>query len=165
MVRKFYLSYATTIQNTLPKGMKPLAKPRLTHTKGRGQQVDISETTIHRMLFGPKFPTPRSISEFEQKLRQTKDLTLMRDADCIASLMRWVAGWIIVKGSKPAWEATLSVPIFKASLSYPTKFLWVVVKSRIRSMLVDNSSMLEHPMLVSSILVGYEIDSAHLIVE
>lgn len=79
MVRELYASYVATIHSTLPKRKKPLAQPRLTETKVKGWQVDISETTICRILFGLEFPTPRPIAEFDYTVEQARDFTLIRD--------------------------------------------------------------------------------------
>lgn len=70
MVHEFYATYTTTILSTLPK---------VTHTRVRGWKVDISEATIHRILFGPEFLAPRSTAEYDYKLGQTKDKALTRD--------------------------------------------------------------------------------------
>lgn len=67
MVREFYTSYTATVLSTLSKKKKPLAQPRLMHTRVRGQKVDISEITIHGVLFGPEFPTLRSTAYYDCK--------------------------------------------------------------------------------------------------
>lgn len=56
--------------------------------------MDISESSIHCMLFGPKFPTLKSTVEFEDRVRQTRDIVVMKDLEHRASLIRWVAGYI-----------------------------------------------------------------------
>lgn len=83
--------------------------------------MDILETTIHCMLYGPKFTAPRSTKEFDHKVGKTRDLRLMRDADRRASLMRWVASLIVEQGLTPASVATHSKPIVKVSLNFPAK--------------------------------------------
>lgn len=56
-------------------------------------------------------------------------------------------------------------PIVKASVSFPAKFWWDIVRPRIRPTLVDNTLTLERAILVASILAGYDTDWAHLIIE
>lgn len=162
MVREFYTSYAATVHNTLPKEKKPLAQPKLTNMRVRGQQVDILETSIRRMLFGPAFSTPRSTPEFDYRVGQMRDLLVMRDTVRRASLMSWVAG--AEQGPKVVWVTTYLEPIVKALHSFPAKFWWAV-QSRIRPTLVDNTLMMEHAVLVASILASYNIDCARLKVE
>lgn len=65
----------------------------------------------------------------------------------------------------PEWIAILFKPIMKASLSFTGKFWWAVVRSWIWPTLVDNTLTPNHDVLVASILVGYNIDWANLIVE
>lgn len=55
--------------------------------------------------------------------------------------------------------------IVKAFLTFIGKFWWVVIHSWIRSTQADNTLMLDHIILVTSIIVGYDIDLDHLIVE
>lgn len=40
-------------------------------------------------------------------------------------------GFIVEQGPKPSWVTTHLEPIIKASLSFPTKFWWLIVRSRI----------------------------------
>lgn len=55
LIREFYASYVMTIiGETLKKG-KPLAQPYFTKMIMHGVPVNISETTISRFLFGPKY--------------------------------------------------------------------------------------------------------------
>lgn len=158
MVRDFYASYASTIQNTLPKGKKHLSQPRLTETRVRGRRVDISETTIRSMLFGPEFPASRSTTEFYHKVGQMRDLTVIRDPDHRVGLIRWVAELIAEQGPEPAWVATHSEPIVKAYLIFPSNVWWSVIRSHIRATLVDNTLMPNHIVLVANIFAGYEIN-------
>lgn len=68
MVAEFYASYAAIIHLTFSKGKKPFAQPRLTEMRMRVQRVDIFEAIIHHMLFGSKFPTPRSSIEVDYRV-------------------------------------------------------------------------------------------------
>lgn len=110
---------------------KPLAQPRLTQNRVRGQQVDISETTIYHMLFGPEFPAPKSTVDYDRRFGQTRDKILMRNYSRRASLMRWVVVQIAEQGPDLACVATSSEVFVKAFLSFPTKFWWVVVRLQI----------------------------------
>lgn len=106
MVQEFYAFYATTALSSLPMGKKTLAQPRFTHTRVRGRQVDISETTICYMLFGPVFPAPRSIAKYVRILGKTSDKTQMRDLAQRASLITWVTILIAELGLDPEWIDT-----------------------------------------------------------
>lgn len=79
MVRESYTSFAAMIHINLPKGKNLLAQHRLIENRVKGRQVDISETTIHRMLFGQEFLAPRSTTEFDYKVGQTRNLMVIRD--------------------------------------------------------------------------------------
>lgn len=122
IVREFFASFTATILNSLLKGKNPLTQHQLKYTWVRGRQVDNSETTISRILFGPDFPMPKSTIEFVRRLGQTRDTALMRDLDRSTSLMRWVADQITEYGLDLEWIATLSEPIMKASPSFTSKF-------------------------------------------
>lgn len=52
-----------------------------------------------------------------------------------------------------------------ASLSFPTKFLWAIVKACIWPTPLDNTLTLEHAVLVASIFAHYNIDWSCLIAE
>lgn len=90
--------------------------------KVRGRGVDILETTICHMVFGLEFPTHKSKVEFDHKVMKTWDLIVMRDLECRANFMRWVAGLIAELGPELAWVATESEPIIKGYLSFTAKF-------------------------------------------
>lgn len=68
MVREFYASYAAIVLGSLPKGKNPLTQLKLTYTRVRGQQVHISEITIHQKLFGLEFLALRSTPDFDRRL-------------------------------------------------------------------------------------------------
>lgn len=81
MVRWLYASYTTRVYSTLPKGKKPLARPRLAKTRVRGQQVDILDTTICQILFGQEFSALRSTAVFNYRVGQTKVYLVKRDLE------------------------------------------------------------------------------------
>lgn len=118
IVREFYVSYVSTIHNTLHKRKKPLARPRLSKMSVRGQQVDI----ISYVLFGPGFPAPISTIGFDYRIGQTRNPLVMRYLELWASLMRWVAGYFAERVSKPSWVAIYLEPIVKALLNSPIMF-------------------------------------------
>lgn len=64
--------------------------------------MDISETMIRNMLFRPKFPFPKFAPEFHNKVRQMRELTVMRDPERRAGLMRYVVNLIVEQGFEPA---------------------------------------------------------------
>lgn len=69
-----------------------------------------------------------------------------------------MAGYIADQSLEPAWVATHSEPIVKASLSFLAKFWWAVVRSRTRPTLANNTLMLEHAVLVANISASYDVD-------
>lgn len=81
------------------------------------------------------------------------------------SLLRWVASYIADQGPKLAWVTTHTEAIIKGSLSFPARFWWAVVRFRIWPTLADNTLTPKQTVLVSSILDGYNIEWARLIVE
>lgn len=74
--------------------------------------MDISETTIYRVLFVPEFPTPIS-TLYDKRLGQTRDKTLIRDLAYRADLMRWVGNEIAEHDSNLKWIAMSVKPILK----------------------------------------------------
>lgn len=129
LLREFYTSYTTVIYCSLSEVKKPLTQPRLTETHVRGRLVDISEQMIRRMLFYPQYHAPSSIAEFENMLGQAKNSLVMKDLVQQTSLLRWVVDQIVELGLEPARVTTYTKPIVKASLNFPTKFWWVIVRS------------------------------------
>lgn len=77
--------------------------------------------------------------------------------------MRWVTDNIDEPGQDLEWVFASSVPMLEASLSFTSKFWWVMVRSRIQPMHADNTLTLDCMILVASILVGYNINWARLI--
>lgn len=47
-----------------------------------------------RILFGPEFPATRYITEFDRRLRQTRDNEHVKDPARRASVIRWVVDHI-----------------------------------------------------------------------
>lgn len=82
----------------------------------------------------------------------------MSNHDHKLDLMRWVASLIVEQDLEPTWVATHSKPFVKDSRSFSAKYWWAIIRSSIWLTLVDNNLMLEHPVLVANILVGYKID-------
>lgn len=75
------------------------------------------------MLFGPKYRAFRSTAEFDYTLGQVRNPLIMKDIKHRATLLRWVAEYIVEQGPKPTCITTHTEPIVKASLSFPAKFL------------------------------------------
>lgn len=69
-----------------------------------------------------------------------------------------VAGYIAEQGLEPTLVTTHLELIAKASLSFPTKFWWMIIHSYIQLILVDNALMPEHAVLVAIILFGYDVE-------
>lgn len=95
VVRDFHASYVPTIKHSLHMGKKPLTQPILIDTKVRSLWVDISEETIHRILFGPEYRSPRSIADFDYRVGQARNPLIMKDTDHRATLLRWLASHIV----------------------------------------------------------------------
>ncbi|KAF3645843.1 hypothetical protein FXO38_19460 [Capsicum annuum] len=69
MVWEFNDSYTVSINLIKPVRNSARDQPPLSYTLGRGVRVDLSEETIHRFLFRPKFERPGTIDEFEYSMK------------------------------------------------------------------------------------------------
>lgn len=79
--------------------------------------------------------------------------------------MRQVVAKIAEQVSDSTKIAILANSIMKASLNFPTKLWWVVLRSWIQPTLAINTFTLDHVNIVANILAGQEIYWANLIAE
>lgn len=117
------------------------------------------------MLAGPKYRAPRSIVEFDHKLGLARNSLVIKNPVQWTSVLRWVEGHIVEQDSQPAWVTTHTEPIVKASINFPAKVWWAIVRSHIRLTLVDHILMLESAVLVANVFASYDIDWARLVAE
>lgn len=60
-----------------------------------GVLIDLSETTIRRLLFDHDYLAPITIAKFVYRLGKVRDLVVMRYVAQKASLLRWIANHIV----------------------------------------------------------------------
>uniref|UniRef100_M1DF18 Uncharacterized protein n=1 Tax=Solanum tuberosum TaxID=4113 RepID=M1DF18_SOLTU len=65
--------------------------------------MDISKSTINRMLHGPEYTTPASVGLFEGKYHAMTSETEMQDQSSRERVMRWIAKKIALEGENAAW--------------------------------------------------------------
>lgn len=77
-----------------------------------------------------------------------------------------MGGWVYYRiGSETYLGHHLLKAYHQALLNFTTKFWWAIVHSSIQLMLADNILIPLCAVLVANILVGNDIDWAHLIAE
>lgn len=145
--------------------MKPLVEPRLRGVLVRGLRVDISIKMIYYIQFGPMYLALPSTTEFDWQIRKIRQVAISKSVDQQTKLLRWVGSQITECGSEPTWVKTHLELIVKSSVSFLTKFWWVIISSRIRPTFTDSVLTLEGVVLVDNILTGFDIDWAWLIVK
>uniref|UniRef100_M1DC09 Integrase core domain containing protein n=1 Tax=Solanum tuberosum TaxID=4113 RepID=M1DC09_SOLTU len=79
MTKEFYVSYSATVQNSISKLAKPVAKPPLQSTLVWGFQVDISEATIRCFIYAPTHTLPINTAEYDYKMGIIQSGSFQRD--------------------------------------------------------------------------------------
>ncbi|KAH0722909.1 hypothetical protein KY290_005575 [Solanum tuberosum] len=137
LTREFYSSYAATLMNfvadteTTKRGQKYMAITwgPLNSIIVRGKSIDISEASINRMLYGSEYSAPVSVGLFEGKHHEvTRDAT-MEDQTSRERVLPWIEKQIAIDGENAVWVTTTPTLITKASLSFPAKVWWAVVRA------------------------------------
>lgn len=88
-----------------------------------------------------------------------------KDVRFKTKLLRWIAGQICKAGVAPAWVTNHTNPIMKSHLSFRANFWWSIIYWRIRPIFMDNVVTLERVALLASIMAGYAINWAPIIVK
>jgi len=100
MTREFYASYAATVRNSISKRAKPVVQPPLQSTLVRGFPIDISEATIHRLIYGPAHTLPINTSGYDYGMGIVQRGSFQRDVDQRNTLLRWLARHIGADGER-----------------------------------------------------------------
>lgn len=127
MVREFYASYRANVVHPMCKhsGLRKfIRQPQLEHMLVRGVRVDISTTTIHRVICSPDYVTSASITECNHILRIAHNQYIMWKVDhqCERfNIDRWIASYILPLGDATSWIEGYIV-IKKGLLTFEAKF-------------------------------------------
>ncbi|MCD7453262.1 hypothetical protein HAX54_020340 [Datura stramonium] len=70
MIHEFYANYVATLEGQCKKEQKPADMRMLLRVQVHGEPVDITSTTINRMLYEPDFTLPASTTEFDYRMRE-----------------------------------------------------------------------------------------------
>ncbi|MCD9645761.1 hypothetical protein HAX54_034946 [Datura stramonium] len=70
LILAFYANYMVTLENNTPKEKK--ARDQLVVVMVRGEDIDISERTISRFLYGPKLEAPAATLYFDYRMEALK---------------------------------------------------------------------------------------------
>uniref|UniRef100_M1DJL9 Integrase core domain containing protein n=1 Tax=Solanum tuberosum TaxID=4113 RepID=M1DJL9_SOLTU len=162
MVREFYASYAATLRGSITKRSKPLAQDPLTSTMVRGCPVDISPATIRRFLYGPTTGHSWSLntSEFDYRWDIVRSGAFQRNAEQREAVLLWLARYIAADGEHAEWVAAPRLGILKATLTFVTKFFWLLVCNRVSPTKADNQVTWDRAVMVAALVEGVKIDFA-----
>ena len=170
LIREFYAAYAATLLNVVTEGgskkKKRAAATKLdpiSQVQVRGVQVQISEETIMRFLYGPTFDAIIRTRYYEHLHHATADEERMRNPTRRSKTQKWVAETIALEGENAPWVANSQQTITKASLKFAAKFWWAVVRSRLWPTTNDNTLHPTQAALVASIMARKGIHSGRLI--
>uniref|UniRef100_M1DRY0 Putative plant transposon protein domain-containing protein n=1 Tax=Solanum tuberosum TaxID=4113 RepID=M1DRY0_SOLTU len=72
-------------------------------------------------------------------------------------VLRWIARQIVVHGENAAWVTGTPILITKASLSFPAKVRWAVVRAQLRPTCNDNTMSPSLASLVACLMAGYQV--------
>uniref|UniRef100_M1D9B9 Integrase core domain containing protein n=1 Tax=Solanum tuberosum TaxID=4113 RepID=M1D9B9_SOLTU len=164
MTREFYASYATTAQNSISKWAMPVAQPPLQSTLMWGFQVDISEATICRFIYGPAHTLPINTIEYDYKICIVQSGSIQRDADQRETLLRWMERYIAEDGECTEWVQNPTLSIRKVTLSFAVKFFCLLVRNRHSPTQADNVVTWDRAVMKVAIMAGLEIDFAHILI-
>ncbi|KAH0706110.1 hypothetical protein KY285_010637 [Solanum tuberosum] len=110
------------------------------------------------MLHGLEYTAPASVGLFEGKHHEVTSDTTMEIQDSRERVLRWIAKQIAIDGENVVWVTTTPTLITKASLSFPAKVWWVVVRVQLRPTANDNALSPSLDSLVACIMVGYPMN-------
>uniref|UniRef100_M1DXE6 Integrase core domain containing protein n=1 Tax=Solanum tuberosum TaxID=4113 RepID=M1DXE6_SOLTU len=164
IVREFYASDPTTLRGSIDKRVKPAAQTPLTATLVHGFSIDISKTTIHRFLYGPGNTLPINTANFNYRRDIIRSGAFQRNADWRESLLRWLAHYLATDEERIEWVRTPSVGIKKATLTFVAKFFWLLVRNRVFPTQADNVLTWDRSVMVATLVVGLEVDFAHMLI-
>ncbi|KAH0720055.1 hypothetical protein KY284_005085 [Solanum tuberosum] len=123
----------------------------------RGKSVDISEATVNRMLHGPEYSSPASVGLFEGNHHEVTSDTSMEIQSSREKVLHWIAKKIAIDRENVVWVTTMPTLITKASLSFPSKVWWAVVRAQLRPTGNDNTLYLSLVSLVACLMAGYPV--------
>lgn len=124
----------------------------------RVKSIDNSDTSINWILHEPKYIAPPSVGLFKGKHHEITNAANMEDQASREKVLHWIAKQIAIDGENKSWVITIPLTIAKATLTYPTKVWWVVVRSQLRPMANDNTLSPSHASLESCLLSGYPVN-------
>ncbi|KAH0709273.1 hypothetical protein KY284_010700 [Solanum tuberosum] len=115
------------------------------------------------MLHGLEYTAPASVGLFEGKHHEVTSDTTMEIQDSRERVLRWIAKQIAIDGENVVWITTTPTLITKASLSFPAKVWWAVVRVQLRPTANDNTLSPSLDSLVACIMVGYPMNVGWII--
>ncbi|KAH0709409.1 hypothetical protein KY284_010836 [Solanum tuberosum] len=163
LLREFYAIYAATLMynaaetKSSERAQKELAatfEPLETITM-RGKVMDIFEASINRMLHGLEYSSPASIGLFEAKHHAVTNEAEMKNQTSREHIMRWIASYIAIEKEAATWVSDSHLHIKKASLTFPTKVWWSIVRAQLRATRNDNTLSPSLASLVACLMAGY----------
>ncbi|KAH0748165.1 hypothetical protein KY290_027397 [Solanum tuberosum] len=104
----------------------------------RGAKVDISKTEVNKFMHGLECTTP-TIVLYEVRHRSVTSELEMSNLVPREQITRWIVGLITTDGQAASWVANPKFHITKASLSFPAKVRWVIVRAQLRPTGNDNT--------------------------
>lgn len=113
LVREFFANYLALLKKDCLAGASVADMNKLEIVPVRGVDIDISERTLNRFLFGLDYQIPGAIPELEHRLFTR------------ATQRPWLAR-ILTDGGEPTWLHDLNERISKKSLSFRAKFWWAM---------------------------------------
>ncbi|KAK4707234.1 hypothetical protein R3W88_033206 [Solanum pinnatisectum] len=78
-------------------------------------------------------------------------------------VLRWITKQIIIDGENLVWVTTMPTLIPKASLSFPAKVWWAVVRAQLRPTGNDNTLSPSLALLVACLMAGYPVNVVRII--
>ncbi|KAH0709099.1 hypothetical protein KY284_010526 [Solanum tuberosum] len=171
LTREFYSSYASTLMNfvadtvTTMRGQNDMDSTwgPLNSIIVRGKSIDIFEASINRILHGPEYFAPISVTLFEGKHHEVTSDATVEDQTSRERVLRWIPKKIARDGENAGWVTTTPTLITKASLSFPAKVWWAVVRAQLRSTGNYNTLSPSLASLVASLMVGYPVNAGRII--
>lgn len=113
------------------KRVVALRSPPLARLQVRGVQVNISETTINRLLYGPSFITQVQTYLYNHQHHLVTSVENMSDLEERTQILWWIVQPIAIEGANVSWMTNPIKLITKAFLTFPAKFKWPVVHARL----------------------------------
>ncbi|KAH0657825.1 hypothetical protein KY289_026573 [Solanum tuberosum] len=104
----------------------------------RGAKVDISKTEVNKFMHGLECTTPTTVL-YEVRHRSVTSELEMSNLVPRERITRWIVGLITTDGQAASWVANPKLHITKASLSFPAKVRWVIVRAQLRPTGNDNT--------------------------